>query len=315
MIITADEYEDIKKVSTGFPNLDYAMGGGFIEGSSNTIIGEPKAGKSSFCMSFAANMQRQKKKVLYVSIEARPHLEYMETLGIKKDKTFSILIPEGPAEEMLDEIEEKIILEDYYALVVDSVAAMLPQDMLKRKYQEGEKIGTLAKVITVMLQRFTPIANKKKMILLLINQLRANMGYPGKHMPGGAAIEYYSSHILYMKEDKQKGGKDFKAITTTVKKSRLNTEGASVLLYKSLSGPFSRWLSAIDYVEVRGLIERKGPMFVFPVGKEEFKGRGKLEFAKQLKEKYKTVEKFVEQVKKHYPEEEAKNEYIELEET
>lgn len=313
MIITLDEYEDIKKVSTGFPNLDYAMGGGFIEGSSNTIVGEAKSGKSSFCVHFAALAQKRGKKTLYVSIEARPHLQYMESLGVVKNKDFSILIPEGAAEEMLDEIQKKILLEDYYILIIDSVAAMTPQDALSRSFQEGDRVASLAKLATSMLQRFTPIANKKRMIILLINQLRENIGYHGKHMPGGAAIEFYSSHVLYMKEDRAKGNKDFKYINVAVKKSRLNTEGAEVALYKSRTGPYSRWLSAVDYISTRDLLKRGGSYYSIKIEEEEYRAHGQLGFVSLLKEKYGDVDTFMNEVKKQYPEEEVVNEIVELE--
>ena len=57
----ADVFEDLQnmKVIPVSPSLDYALGGGFREGTWVQMIGDPKSGKTTTALQFAANCQKK----------------------------------------------------------------------------------------------------------------------------------------------------------------------------------------------------------------------------------------------------------------
>ena len=58
------------RISTGFPELDKALGGGFSSGL-HILIGSPGAGKTSYALQIADNMARRGQPVMFVSAEMR----------------------------------------------------------------------------------------------------------------------------------------------------------------------------------------------------------------------------------------------------
>lgn len=56
-------------VSTGFPSLDEYMQGGFGSGEIHVVLGNAKAGKSTFCVQLAVNNLKLNKNVVYISFE------------------------------------------------------------------------------------------------------------------------------------------------------------------------------------------------------------------------------------------------------
>ena len=59
----------ISRISTGFKNIDEALGGGISEGYITALSGSPSVGKSTFSLQMAENMAANGRKVLYFSYE------------------------------------------------------------------------------------------------------------------------------------------------------------------------------------------------------------------------------------------------------
>ena len=57
----AEVFQDLKdmQVIPVSPALDYALGGGFREGTWIQMIGDPKSGKTTTALQFAANCQKK----------------------------------------------------------------------------------------------------------------------------------------------------------------------------------------------------------------------------------------------------------------
>lgn len=71
--VMQDVYEeltvDLPVLSTGLKSLDYAMGGGMIQGRAYGIAAPKKTGKTAMLATIAANAFNEGKKVLYVALE------------------------------------------------------------------------------------------------------------------------------------------------------------------------------------------------------------------------------------------------------
>jgi len=74
---------DKKRVSTGIADLDPLIEGGFPEGKSYLITGEPGTGKSIFCIQFVLKGLMEGEKAVYVAVDEKPAeiLEEASSLG------------------------------------------------------------------------------------------------------------------------------------------------------------------------------------------------------------------------------------------
>ena len=61
-----------KRVSTGIPDLDPLIEGGFPAGKSFLVTGEPGAGKSVFCLQFLLSGLMEGEKAVYVAVDEKP---------------------------------------------------------------------------------------------------------------------------------------------------------------------------------------------------------------------------------------------------
>ena len=61
--------ENLRKISSGFKELDRAMGGGIVQGSFVLVGGSPGIGKSTLLLQMSARLARATKRVLYISSE------------------------------------------------------------------------------------------------------------------------------------------------------------------------------------------------------------------------------------------------------
>jgi len=63
---------DLKRASTGIPDLDLLIEGGFPVGKSYLITGEEGSGKTLFCIQFILNSLLEGEKAVYVTVNEKP---------------------------------------------------------------------------------------------------------------------------------------------------------------------------------------------------------------------------------------------------
>lgn len=74
--------EKLPRLAGGAPGLDDVLGGGFVEGASYIIQGQPGAGKTILANQVAFSAVRAGRKVLYVTLLAETHDRLFQSLGI-----------------------------------------------------------------------------------------------------------------------------------------------------------------------------------------------------------------------------------------
>lgn len=77
-------YEDNRRLSTGFSEMDAVLGGGIVKGSATLLAGDPGIGKSTLLLQVGLNLSKTK-KVLYVSGEESEEQIKMRSSRISKD--------------------------------------------------------------------------------------------------------------------------------------------------------------------------------------------------------------------------------------
>lgn len=111
---------ELDRFDTGLNELNRVLGGGIMPYSSIILSGDPGAGKSTILMQVAANLNKQGKKVVYVSAEeVLPMLKNRANrLGLNIDDV------NGIAENNVEVLLEAIEIEKPDLVIVDSIQAL-----------------------------------------------------------------------------------------------------------------------------------------------------------------------------------------------
>jgi len=162
------------------PALDIALGGGLREGSCVVITGDPKTGKTTTALYFAAKAQKAGKKVYYFNTEGR--LTKENFTGIKDLSVEDIKIvqatdnqPVVSAEKFLNTLEAHVKGTPDLVAIVDSASNMVPQDELDGEIRTGVR-NALPRLLSMFLKRISNDVARTKAILIFITHNIANTG-------------------------------------------------------------------------------------------------------------------------------------------
>lgn len=179
--------------STGALTLDMALGGGLPYGRLIEIYGPEQSGKTTIALSCIARVQSQEGgQCAFIDAEQALDRDYAQTIGV--DMTKLKLLHPGTAEEALDICAECAKSGLFKLIVIDSVAALVPEEELDKDMGQMT-IGLLARIMSKFCRKITPLAGQTNTAIFFTNQLRANIGGYGSPeiTTGGNAIKYYTS--------------------------------------------------------------------------------------------------------------------------
>ncbi|NBO99220.1 MAG: hypothetical protein EBU90_03710 [Proteobacteria bacterium] len=179
------------------PALDIALGGGLREGSVVVMTGDPKSGKTTTALHFAAKCQQHGKRVIYVNTEGR--LSKQNFVGIKGLNSDNILIVESTddrvltAEDFLNIIESYINNDPGCLIIADSLSNMVPAVELEGEVRTGVR-NALPRLLSMFFKRISGTLMKNKTILVCITHNIANTGgspyAPQKMADCGNMLQY-----------------------------------------------------------------------------------------------------------------------------
>lgn len=120
-------FEDKKRFSTGFLEMDSVFGGGIVPGSVALLAGDPGVGKSTLLLQMALNMSEKKQNILYVSgeeSEQQIHLRAVRlTKNLKNDNLF--LVSLSSTDQVIDLIQN----EKPDVVIIDSIQTMESENL------------------------------------------------------------------------------------------------------------------------------------------------------------------------------------------
>ena len=180
------------------PALDIALGGGIREGSCVVMTGDPKTGKTTTALYFAAKAQKKGKNVFYLNTEGRLTKENFK--GIKNLDTDNIKIvqatdskPLVSAENYLNTLETLIKNTPDLVAIVDSTSNMVPQDELDGEIRTGVR-NALPRLLSMFFKRISGDVSRTKAIIIFITHNIANTGgsrwAPNKMADCGNMLQY-----------------------------------------------------------------------------------------------------------------------------
>ena len=284
-ILTVNEMKDLRpstRVSTGSIQLDMILGrGGISFGRAAEIYGPQGCGKSTFCLGIIAQAQKLGLTALYVDMEAAIDPLYTEQLGIDGD-LMNITHPKDGA-KAFDLIQSAINANAYDIIVIDSMALLNPPADLEKKYDENNRRAGRANLITNFFNKNTRTIFENQIMLLCINQLRANMNQatpysPKDSIPGGYALGHAMSTIIDMRVKERikdsNGDVIGQLVKVKIKKNKQSVPEKEVDIEYIYGYGVDKYKDLIEVATSIGLIEKGGAWFSFEINGEKQKLQG-----------------------------------------
>ena len=188
------------------PALDIALGGGLMEGSWVTLMGDPKSGKTTTALQFAATCQSEEygsRPIIYMDVEGR--LKSMNLSGVhgldpERIKVVGASDEPMSAEQYLNIAETYVRQTPNCVLIVDSISALIPEKELIDDVNAQFR-PSLPKLLKNWCKKLGGTVPRQHAIILMIVHLIANTSGFGKtKVPdGGRGIQYQTDNILEIK--------------------------------------------------------------------------------------------------------------------
>lgn len=254
----------VHRVSSGLPQLDAALGGGYAFARNVLIVGPESTGKTILAQYAAASVQREPKAtVLLIDAEMSFDREWWsKTEGLDADRLYVSQPPSGEA--AIDVIVAMAKSDANLRLIIlDSIAALSPTSVQEKS--AGERtVASIATLVNNLYQRLTPVNHRA--VFLAINQLRDNMNGYDDVYPGGRAQRHYSHIILRTRREgwiKEKDVRIGYMMEVYVKKNKLGSPEAVIQLPFLYGLQVDMVQSYIDEAIEQGIIATAGPYYEF----------------------------------------------------
>jgi len=176
------------------PAVDIMLGGGIPLGRTTILIGEPSSGKTLLAQLVIASAQRRGGRAMFFDIERTFDAKWFARTGVDLDPEKLIVVHPENLEQGFDMVVDALIKVKPDIIVMDSVSAMVPKDVLKVTMEEKDFRGLDAKKITAGIKKATQY--NQDTALIIINQLRVNMGVVygnPESQPGGKGLRFHTS--------------------------------------------------------------------------------------------------------------------------
>lgn len=278
------------------PSLDIVLNGGIPEGSFVVLTGQPKCGKTTTSLDFAATAQRPEYKgnlkdpreVYYLNIEGRLKKRDLEGIvGLDLTRFHVIGSQQGKilhAEEYL-QIAEKIINEiPGSVLIIDSYSALCTEAEITSEMDKMQRADG-AKLLAKFCRKVANVIPVNKNIVIGITHLMGNpTGYGAEFKEkSGQAIAYQTDIKLRAKSYKPwtisaDGTQIGQEIEWQVICSALGPPGGNITSYLRYGSGIDKYMEAITLASDIGIIHKGGAWYTLTAlaDKPKFQGTEKV---------------------------------------
>ena len=288
-------------VSSGCLSLDIALGiGGYPKGRIIEIYGPESSGKTTFALQAIAEVQKQGGRAAFIDAEHALDPVYAKRLGVNTNEL--ILSQPDTGEQALEICEALVRSEAVSIIVIDSVAALVPQAEIDGEMGDSH-VGLQARLMSQALRKLSGTINKTNTIAIFINQLREKVGVMfgnPETTPGGRALKFYSTIRLDIRRNEQlKVGDKVMGNKTTVKvvKNKVAPPFKTAVVDIMYGEGISKEGELIDLGSEAGVLEKTGSWYSY---NGEKLGQGKENAKLLLKERCELRDEIEEKVREFY---------------
>lgn len=180
------------------PVVDNALGiGGIPRGRITEVFGGEGMGKTSLCLHAIASAQRMGLLALFIDAEHALSYERMKAIGVDTGKM--VFNQPDSGEKALELVEMAVRSGKFGIIVVDSVAALVPQVEVEKDMGDSV-MGVHARLMSQAMRKLAAPVSKFNVALVFTNQTRSKIGGYGaaETTTGGTALKFYASLRLRM---------------------------------------------------------------------------------------------------------------------
>ncbi len=289
----------IKKISSGSLLLDEALGiGGYPLGRIIEIFGHESSGKTTLALHAVAEMQKSGGTAAFIDAENALDIEYAQKIGVNTEDL--VLSQPDSGEQALEIMDALIRTKKINLLVVDSVAALVPQVELDGEMSD-QTVGVQARLMSKALRKTAKIINENEVVVIFINQLREKVGVMFGNpevTTGGRALKFYSSVRIDIRRSAViKKETDIIGTTSKIKivKNKVAAPFKIVEVDIIYGEGISKTNEIIDLAVKHSIIEKSGSWFSY---KGEKIGQGKERVKKYLETNEEIKKEVEEKIKK-----------------
>jgi recombination protein RecA len=181
----ADTNSPYEVISTGSLAIDARSGvGGYVQGRLVEVWGNESIGKSTLCLLGIAEAQKKypTRRTAWIDVEHVFDRNWAQQHGVD---TGTLLVYEPQSAEDVADAMKDILRSGFFSMVVlDSIGAMIPEAE-KEKDADKAVMAQQAKIVTRMVKIAAVEAWLANTVVIMINQVRANLAYGADTTTGG----------------------------------------------------------------------------------------------------------------------------------
>ena len=287
--------------SSGCLSLDIALGvGGYPRGRIIEIYGPESSGKTTFALQAIAEQQKQGGRAAFIDAEHALDPEYAKRLGVNINEL--LLSQPDTGEQALEICEALVRSEAVSIIVIDSVAALVPQAEIDGDMGDSH-VGLQARLMSQALRKLNGTISKTNTTVIFINQIREKVGVMfgnPETTTGGRALKFYASVRLEIRRSEQlKMGDGVVGNKTTVKvvKNKVAPPFKNCSVDIMYGEGVSREGEIVDLASDAGIMQKTGAWYAY---NGEKLGQGKENVKLLLKEQVELKEEIEEKVREYY---------------
>ena len=204
LMILSDIKPQYERMATNALGFDYPLAGGFPLGRLYEFSGLQHSGKTTAACVVLAAYQRKfpDKTCVYIDTEHSLDLRFQAKMTGLDLSNLYYVNPNGQSgQQILQMVEEMQDTDNIGCIVLDSLPALIPEDVLKADATKDTGMrATMAKPLYPFYAKMSEMVAQKNNMFIAINQVRDDgktfTGIQKYKEPCGSAPSYYSSIIV-----------------------------------------------------------------------------------------------------------------------
>ncbi len=301
MKLGESKHMEVETTPSGSLKLDLALGvGGYPKGRIIEIYGPESSGKTTVALHAIAEVQKQGGRAAFIDAEHALDPVYAKKLGV--DINELLLSQPDTGEQALEICEALVRSEAVNIIVIDSVAALVPQAEIEGEMGDSH-VGLQARLMSQALRKLSGTISKTKTTAIFINQLREKVGVMFGNpevTPGGRALKFYSTIRLDVRKSETiKAGDNYIGSKTTIKvvKNKVAPPFKTAVVEITYGEGISKEGEIIDLAVDANILEKSGAWYSY---NGEKIGQGKENVKALLKNNTKLCKELEDKVRKYY---------------